>query len=109
MSKKQNLELTRIGKDARPKLEPRILLSDPEKSYYAKHRVTENDFIYVTTQTLNAGQLQVLSDEATEFSLSPGCSLASGRGKQDAEGEERKSRGVNNPRQPSLFGDEGKK
>ena len=37
---KQKLELTWIGKDARPKLEPRILLGDPEKSYHAKHRVT---------------------------------------------------------------------
>ena len=41
--KKQKLELTWIGKDARPKLEPRILLGDHEKSYHAKHRVTEND------------------------------------------------------------------
>ena len=41
--KKQKLELTWIGKDKRPKLEPRILLEDPEKSYHAKHRVTEND------------------------------------------------------------------
>ena len=40
---KQKLELTWIGKDARPKLEPRILLEDPTKSYHAKHRVTEND------------------------------------------------------------------
>ncbi len=40
---KTKLELTWIGKDVRPKLEPRILLSDPEKSYHAKHRVTEND------------------------------------------------------------------
>ncbi len=43
MAKKQKLELTWIGKDKRPKLEPRILLEDPDKSYYAKHRVTEND------------------------------------------------------------------
>ena len=42
-SKKQRLELTWIGKDVRPKLEPRILLEDPTKSYHAKHRVTEND------------------------------------------------------------------
>ena len=42
--KKQKLELTWIGKDARPKLEPRILLGDPEKSYHAKHRVTSADF-----------------------------------------------------------------
>ena len=40
---KQRLELTWIGKDVRPKLEPRILLEDPAKSYHAKHRVTEND------------------------------------------------------------------
>ena len=30
--KKQKLELTWIGKDARPKLEPRILLGDAEKA-----------------------------------------------------------------------------
>ncbi|WP_083918222.1 site-specific DNA-methyltransferase [Methylosarcina fibrata] len=35
---KQKLELTWIGKDKRPRLEPRILLEDPEKSYYAKFR-----------------------------------------------------------------------
>lgn len=40
---KQKLELTWIGKDKRPRLEPRILLEDPEKSYHAKERVTEND------------------------------------------------------------------
>jgi adenine-specific DNA-methyltransferase len=43
MSKKQKLELTWIGKEHRPKLEPRILLEDPEKSYHAPHRVTDND------------------------------------------------------------------
>ncbi|HNR14658.1 MAG TPA: site-specific DNA-methyltransferase, partial [Thermodesulfobacteriota bacterium] len=41
--KKQKLELTWIGKEKRPKLEPRILLEDPEKSYHAKHRVSDND------------------------------------------------------------------
>ena len=41
--KKQKLELTWIGKDERPRLEPRILLEDSEKSYHAKGRVTEND------------------------------------------------------------------
>jgi adenine-specific DNA-methyltransferase len=29
--------------EKRPKLEPRILLEDPGKSYHAKHRVTGND------------------------------------------------------------------
>lgn len=40
---KQKLELTWIGKEKRPKLEPRILLEDPEKSYHAKHRVSDED------------------------------------------------------------------
>ncbi len=40
---KQKLELTWIGKENRPKLEPRILLEDPEKSYHAPHRVTDRD------------------------------------------------------------------
>jgi adenine-specific DNA-methyltransferase len=40
---KTKLELTWIGKDNRPRLEPRILLEDPDKSYHAPHRVTEKD------------------------------------------------------------------
>ena len=43
MAKKQKLELTWIGKENRPKLEPRILLEDPAKSYHAAHVVTEHD------------------------------------------------------------------
>ena len=43
MPAKQKLELTWIGKENRPRLEPRILLEDPEKSYHAKSRVSEND------------------------------------------------------------------
>ena len=43
MNRKQKLELTWIGKENRPKLEPRILLEDPEKSYHAPHRVTDHD------------------------------------------------------------------
>lgn len=39
MSGKQRLELTWIGKDVRPKLEPRILLEDASRSYHAKQRV----------------------------------------------------------------------
>lgn len=41
--RKQKLELTWIGKENRPKLEPRILLEDSNKSYHAKHRVTNED------------------------------------------------------------------
>ena len=40
---RQKLELTWIGKDARPKLEPRILLADLNRSYHAKHRVSDKD------------------------------------------------------------------
>jgi len=43
MNSKQKLELTWIGKDNRPKLEPRILMEDPEKSYHARHKVSEKD------------------------------------------------------------------
>jgi adenine-specific DNA-methyltransferase len=43
MSTKQKLELTWIGKENRPKLEPRILLEDPDRSFHAAHRVSKND------------------------------------------------------------------
>lgn len=43
MTKKQKLELTWIGKEKRPKLEPRILLEDSAKSYHAKERVSDDD------------------------------------------------------------------
>src|SRR6266566_7251231 len=43
MTRKTKLELTWIGKENRPKLEPRILLEDPGKSYHAKERVAEDD------------------------------------------------------------------
>ncbi|MCP9469656.1 MAG: site-specific DNA-methyltransferase [Nitrospira sp.] len=43
MTQKPKLELTWIGKETQPKLEPRILLEDPAKSYHAPHRVTDHD------------------------------------------------------------------
>ena len=42
MKAKQKRELTWIGKENRPRLEPRILLEDPERSYHAARRVSEN-------------------------------------------------------------------
>ncbi|OGR03304.1 MAG: hypothetical protein A2284_01595 [Deltaproteobacteria bacterium RIFOXYA12_FULL_61_11] len=39
----KRLELTWIGKDERPRLEPRILLEDPALSYHAARRVTDHD------------------------------------------------------------------
>lgn len=43
MTKKQKLELTWVGKDNRPRLEPRILIEDPSKSYHAAKRVSDAD------------------------------------------------------------------
>ncbi len=43
MSKKHKLELTWVGKDNRPRLEPRILIEDPAKSYHAAARVANDD------------------------------------------------------------------
>ena len=43
MNGKTRLELTWIGKDERPHLEPRILLEDADKSYHAKARVADQD------------------------------------------------------------------
>ena len=40
--KKQKLELTEIGKEHRPKLEPRILIEDPTQSHHANQRATDN-------------------------------------------------------------------
>lgn len=41
--KKQKLELTWIGKDERPQLEPRILIEDTELSYYSKKSRSDGD------------------------------------------------------------------
>jgi adenine-specific DNA-methyltransferase len=40
---KSRLELTWIGKETRPKLEPRILIEDPSQSYHAAARVSDQD------------------------------------------------------------------
>jgi adenine-specific DNA-methyltransferase len=43
MSKHQRLELTWVGKDIQPRLEPRILMENPKKSYHAATQ-REGDF-----------------------------------------------------------------
>ena len=43
MANKQKLELTWIGKDNQPRLEPRILIEEPEKSYHASKRFGADD------------------------------------------------------------------
>src|SRR5476649_2849840 len=40
---KQKLELTWIGKEQRPRLEPRILVEDPDRSYHANRRHSVSD------------------------------------------------------------------
>jgi adenine-specific DNA-methyltransferase len=55
---KTKLELTWIGKDKRPKLEPRILLEDPSLSYHAKFRrhpaKTESSNLAADTSNVDA-------------------------------------------------------
>lgn len=43
MAKNTKLELTWIGKDKRPRLEPRVLIEDPSKSYHAAVRHGDKD------------------------------------------------------------------
>lgn len=43
MAKKRKLELTWVGKESRPRLEPRILVEHPDKSYHADAKHSRND------------------------------------------------------------------
>ncbi len=43
MTRKQKLELTWVGKENRPRLEPRILIEDAAKSYHGAARVSDAD------------------------------------------------------------------
>jgi adenine-specific DNA-methyltransferase len=64
--RKQRLELTWIGKDERPRLEPRILLEDEDKSYHAKTHITENDiFDNILIHGDNLLALKALEQEFT--------------------------------------------
>jgi adenine-specific DNA-methyltransferase len=65
-NRKQRLELTWIGKDERPRLEPRILLEDSDKSYHAKARVTDHDiFDNILIHGDNLLALKALEQEYT--------------------------------------------
>ena len=66
MTKKQKLELTWIGKEKRPKLEPCILLEDTSLSYHAKQRHSENDiFDNILIHGDNLLALKALEQEFT--------------------------------------------
>ena len=71
--KKQKLELTWIGKENRPKLEPRILLEEPEKSYHAPHRVRENDLF--DNRLVFGDNLLALKALETEFAGKVKCAF----------------------------------
>lgn len=67
VTKKQKLELTWIGKENRPRLEPRILLEDTARSHHAKHRVTDHDlFDNRLIKGDNLLALKALEQEFTE-------------------------------------------
>jgi adenine-specific DNA-methyltransferase len=60
MSKKTRLELTWIGKDQRPKLEPRILIEEPGLSYHAAARREGDIFDNILIQGDNLLALKAL-------------------------------------------------
>ena len=66
MAAKTKLELNWIGKENRPRLEPRILLEDAEKSYHAPHRVTDHDLF--DNRLIFGDNLLALKALAQEFS-----------------------------------------
>jgi adenine-specific DNA-methyltransferase len=71
MATRQKLELTWIGKDQRPRLEPRILLEDPARSYHAKQRVTDNDLF--DNRLIKGDNLLALKSLEAEFSGKVKC------------------------------------
>ena len=71
MIRKQKLELSWIGKEIRPKLEPRILLEDPAKTYHAKHRITGKDIF--DNRLIFGDNLLALKALETEFARKVKC------------------------------------
>ncbi|AQR72858.1 site-specific DNA-methyltransferase [Sphingomonas sp. LM7] len=66
MSKKQKLELNWVGKETRPRLEPRILLENAGRTYHAATRVSENDiFDNILIHGDNLLALKALESEYT--------------------------------------------
>ncbi len=66
MSRRGRLELTWVGKEERPRLEPRILLEDAAHSYHAARRVSEADrFDNMLIQGDNLLALKALEQDFT--------------------------------------------
>lgn len=70
-SRKQRLELTWIGKDERPRPEPRILIGDAAHSYHATHRITEQDIF--DNRLVSGDNLLALRALEQEFSGKVKC------------------------------------
>lgn len=66
MNNKQKLELTWIGKQNRPRLEPRILLEEPDKHYHASHLVSDSDIF--DNMLIHGDNLLALKALEQEFS-----------------------------------------
>jgi len=71
MATRQKLELTWIGKDQRPRLEPRILREDPARSYHASTRMTDNDLF--DNRLIKGDNLLALKSLEAEFSGKVKC------------------------------------
>lgn len=65
MSRKTRLELTWIGKDERPRLEPRILIEEPSKSYLASTRGKNDLFDNILVRGDNLLALKSLEQQFT--------------------------------------------
>ena len=68
---RQKLELTWIGKEQRPRLEPRILLENPARSYHARQRVAESDLF--DNRLIKGDNLLALKALEAEFSGKVKC------------------------------------
>ena len=66
MAAKTKLELTWLGKDSRPRLEPRILIEEPEFSYHAKARRDGDVFDNMLIHGDNLLALKALEDSYKE-------------------------------------------
>jgi adenine-specific DNA-methyltransferase len=63
MSKKQKLELTWVGKEDCPRLEPRILIEDPSLSHHASTRHDGDIFENILIQGDNLLALKALEND----------------------------------------------
>jgi len=71
MSEKQKLELTWVGKRSRPRLEPRILIEDADKSYHAAARFSANDIF--NNVLIHGDNLLALKALEAEFASKVKC------------------------------------